>query len=72
VQAGDSSTQELFVSLEGQTFRSYRAFDEAVQAALGVHRSAFPLTYTPHQAISWARQNGWIKDSSDGLQVEVR
>jgi hypothetical protein len=72
VKPGESSTQELFASLEGRTFRNYRAFDEAVQEALGVHRSAFPLTYTPHQAISWARQNGWIEDSSDGLQVKVR
>jgi hypothetical protein len=66
-----SPTQELFTSLQGREFRNYRDFDKAVQNALRDHRSAFPLTYTPNQAISWARQNGWIKDSSDGLLVEV-
>lgn len=66
-----SPTQELFASLDGQEFRTYVDFDQAVQAALRAHRSAFPLTYTPRQAISWARQNGWIKDSNDGLLIEV-
>lgn len=68
----DSPTQELFAGLEGKEFRSYVDFDQAVREALLEHRSAFPLTYTPRQAISWARQNGWIKDSSRGLLVEVR
>ena len=66
------STQDLFVSLEGREFRNYRDFDEAVQQALGRYRSAFPLTYTPHQAIAWARENGWISDSDKGLLVKVR
>lgn len=67
----ESPTQELFASLDGQEFRSYVDFDQAVHAALQAHRSAFPLTYTPRQAISWARQNGWIKDSNDVLVIEV-
>jgi hypothetical protein len=71
VSREESPTQELFASLDGQEFRNYVDFDQAVDAALRAHRSAFPLTYTPRQAISWARQNGWIKDSSDGLVIEV-
>ncbi len=66
------STRDLFVSLEGRAFPTYRDFDQAVQEALGQYRNAFPLIYTPHQAIAWARQNGWITDSGDGLLVEVR
>lgn len=66
-----ASPRDMFMSLEGRKFHSYRAFDEAVQSALGQYRSAFPLTYTPLQAIAWARQNDWIKDNSDGLLVEV-
>lgn len=65
------SARDLFVSLQGQEFLNYRDFDEAVSLALERYRSAFPLTYTPHQAIAWARQNGWIRDSSDRLLVKV-
>ena len=68
---GTVSTRDLFLSLEGRQFGNYRDFDQAVQRALGDYRRAFPLTYTPHQAIVWARQNGWIRDSNDGLRVEV-
>lgn len=66
------STKDLFISLQGRSFLNYRDFDHAVQKALSQYRDAFPLTYTPHQAISWARQNGWISDSDDGLLVKVR
>jgi hypothetical protein len=72
VTSHEVSTRDLFVSLEGHVFLTYRDFDRAVQEALGRYRSAFPLTYTPHQAIAWARQNGWITDSGEGLLVEVR
>lgn len=67
-----SPTRELFVSLEGTEFSDYRDFDDAVQEALADRRGDFPLAYTPHQAISWARENGWIEDSSNGLHVKVR
>jgi hypothetical protein len=67
-----SPTRELFASLEGTEFPNYRDFDNAVQEALADRRRDFPLTYTPHQAISWARENGWIEDSSDGLHIKVR
>jgi hypothetical protein len=70
--AKDVSTRDLFASLEGQDFRSYRDFDRAVQKALERYRSAFLLTYTPRQAITWARQNGWIEDSDKGLRVKLR
>lgn len=63
------STRDLFASLEGKEFQSYPDFHQAVQEALGQYRSAFPLSYTPRQAIAWARENGWIRDSSEGLQI---
>ena len=66
------STQDLFASLEGKTFGSYRDFNQAVEDALGRYRSAFPLAYTPRQAIAWAYKNGWIVASDKGLQIKMR
>lgn len=68
----DVSTQDMFASLEGETFGSYRDFNQAVEDALGRYRSAFPLAYTPRQAIAWAHENGWIVTSDKGLQIKMR
>jgi len=65
------TTRDLFVSLDGRRFATYREFDEAVTEALGRYRAAFPLTYTPNQAIAWARQNGWLSDDEQGLIVAI-
>lgn len=67
----DQSPRDLFISLEGLAFPNYREFDQAVGKALARYRDAFSLSYTPRQAITWAQQNGWIRDSDDMLSVEV-
>lgn len=65
-------TRELFEQLNDRYFASHREFTQTVFDIFIEHFSDFPSRYTYRDAISYAREHGWLIPEGDGLRVCVK
>jgi len=65
------TTADLFEELDGKTFFSAYAFEDAVIGLFNEHLRDFPPGYGYRDAIEQAHQSGWLRIEKGQLKVET-